>query len=71
VRAEFAAGSEGSEDTPFDSGPLKTRSLCMFRIGEADEQIGEWAMKVGMKGIKVDAALRMWPIARLELSEPT
>jgi hypothetical protein len=64
-------GSSGDENTPFDSGPLKSGSLRMFRISDADERIGEWALMVGMKGIKVEAASRMWLVVRFKLPKPT
>ncbi len=43
----------------------------MFRISEADEQFGDWALRIGMKGVAVDAQSRMWLIVRYRLLKPT
>ena len=70
VDFKYVAGTEG-DFTVFDSGPVKTASLSLFRIGEADEQFGDWALRVGVKGVAVDARSRMWLIVRYRLLKPT
>jgi hypothetical protein len=70
VDFKYAAGTEG-DFTVFDSGPVRTGSLSLFRISEADDQFGDWALKVGMKGVAVDAKSRMWLIVRYRLLKPT
>ncbi|KAK0718534.1 hypothetical protein B0T26DRAFT_752444 [Lasiosphaeria miniovina] len=70
VDFKYAAGTEG-DFTVFGSGPVKTGSLSLFRISEADEQFRDWALRVRMKGVAVDARSRMWLIVRYRLLKPT
>jgi hypothetical protein len=67
----YVAGSDG-EETPFDSGPLKMGQLNMLRISDAaDAQFRNWALRVGMEGVTVDGASRMWLIVRYRLAKGT
>jgi hypothetical protein len=61
-------GDSGGNVIEFDSGPDKIGGrLSMFRISEADEVIGNWALKVKMTGLKVDSSSRIWLLVRYTL----
>lgn len=70
VDFKYAASTEG-DFAVFDSEPGKTGSLSLFRVSDADEEFGDWALRVGMKGVAVGAKSRMWLIVRCRLLKPT
>lgn len=67
---KYAPGGSGDSEMAFDSGPIKIgASLNMFRVSEADDPIGDWALKVKMSpDISLDSRSRMWIVTRYVLS---
>ncbi|KAM6504796.1 hypothetical protein FSOLCH5_015286 [Fusarium solani] len=69
---KYVPGGEGDGEVTFDSGPLKVGSMGMFRISDADDPFGDWALKVKMApGMRVDSTSRIWMIVRYRLLKRT
>ncbi|KAK5203125.1 hypothetical protein LTR96_011047 [Exophiala xenobiotica] len=66
--AGSSTSSSSSNATVFDSGPSKIGGLNMFRITTADDEFGDWGLKLTISSaIKVDSSSRMWLVVRYKL----
>lgn len=66
---KYTPTGSGDSETVFDSGPTKIgTSLSVFRISDAGDTIGDWALKVKLgPGVQVNSDSRLWLITRYRL----